>query len=291
MKSLVQTLLPEFEPVSLGGTTRCKLDVNLRRYFGVVLRAIGVGASSGTLNFWDAVEYVTVLQNGKQKMILYPTLSLILDQFLNYNNDQIPVDGFLVPFSRPGYPGSSWGTGDIETLSIECKIKAALSGGAASFSKVTGTQCYMPTDSPEPRGAVFLQKVIPQNPVAGWNTINDLPVDTLVAVARMIFNHTAITEVEIVLGEETRYHSDKWQAQAGIALNNMYKVRSTTEVFAAFLDVLGDPGNLLPLLDGGIRRPFQIRYYLDSTVAAASAFSILVEGVEAGDAKPAVKAA
>lgn len=277
--------------MSLGGTTRCKLDTHQRRYFGVVLRAHGVGASSGTLNFWDAVEYVTVLQNGKQKMILYPTPSLVLDQFLNYNGDQIPVDGFLVPFSRPGYPGSSWGTGGIETLSIECKIKATLSGGAASFTKITGTQCYMPLDANEPRGAVFLSKLIPQsNPIGGWNTINDLPVDTLVACKSLIFNHTAVTEVEIVIAEETRYKADKWQAQAGIAFNNLYRVRGTTEVFAAFLDVLGEPGNLLPLVENGVRRPFQVRYFIDTTVAAASAFNILIEGVEAGDEKPSVKA-
>ena len=79
--------------------------------------------------------------------------------------------------------------------------------------------------------------------------------------------------------------------RAAIAFNNLYKVRSTTECFAAFLDVLGDPGQFLPLLENGVRRPFQIRYYLDTTIAAASAFNILLEGVEAGQSKPALKAA
>ena len=62
--------------------------------------------------------------------------------------------------------------------------------------------------------------------------------------------------------------------------------------FPCFLEVLGTPGEYVPLVQDGVRRPVNLEYFWDTTITATpAAFEILIEGVEPGQPQPTANAA
>ena len=225
---LIQDLAPEFDSSALGATGNLKIDTagGTRRIYGLLIKAMGTKHQAGdghpylTPEFEALVEHLSVLVDGKVKMLLNPRLARRFDLYLNANADYLAEDTLLVPFTRPGYPGSSWGTGDITSLHIKAKIVNTMptqdpSGYAFDYTYTGLKAClaYLNLDKPEPRGSVFLQSTINLNPIAGWNQIDDLPIDNIAFASRLIFDHPAVTEVEIKVRDEVVFHLPKWAAR------------------------------------------------------------------------------
>ena len=213
---------------------------------------------------------------------------------IDSNSDNLPVDFLHIPLSRIGIPDSAWGSGDIRQFEIAVKLKASF--GSSTFTRLVGWLSYTPVSKPEPRGAVILDTLLnPPTPVAGWNKVSDLPVASLVSLTRMVFNNSAISHIKLSIGDREVYNMTKAAAIAALAFNPLYKMWSTlaaASTFPCFLEVLGTPGEYVPLVQDGVRRPVNLEYFWDTTITATpAAFEILIEGVEPGQPQPTANAA
>jgi hypothetical protein len=265
-----------FDQISLGSVATCKPDISSRLLHGFLLKIAGTG--SPTLA--EYIEYVEIEVNGKKDLRLEPAPQAKLDAILNSNGDTLDTTMMYVPFTRPGQRWSPWGTADIKELNIKAKIVGSNPSGK-TLTALSALAVYSPVAAPMVRGDYVAQTIInPKVPVAGWNTIDDLPnLGSVSSLIRMVMTNAAITEVKIEIGERLAYHMTLAEAKEGLARNPMYKLPSGYDHFPVILDDLGIPEDFHPLIVDGIKQPVKVEYYWDTDVAAVAVFKILVEGL------------
>ena len=270
--------MPPFDGVALGSIITCRPDINSRLLHGFLFKAVG----HATNVISDIFEYFLLNQDDKQKILIKPLVQNMSDAIDNANGDTLDVAFAYLPLTRPGMNFSPWGTGDISRLSIQAKVKAAMTG-VQSLTRLDGWLCYTPVNLPRLRGDVFLQSVITTPlPTAGWNTLANVEVRDISTVTKLILGDTAVTEVKVSVGERLVYQMTLSAANEAARRNPRYKVPAVPTCFPCLLDTLGIPSDFIPLLENGVRRPLNVEYYYDTTVHAAAVFDILVEGVEMG---------
>ncbi len=278
----LKTQLPPFDGAALGSVITVRPDINSRLLHGFLFQVVGTGA----LTFAEYVEYLILNQDDKQKILLKPTIQAMADALNNANSDTLDATFFYLPLTRPGMNFSPWGTADISRLSIQAKIVGANPGGK-TLTKIQGWMAHTPVSNPQPRGDVFLQSIITTPlPVAGWNTLANIEVKDISTVTKLVLADTAVTQVRITVGERQVYDMTLAAANEAGRRNPLVKIPVVPTCFPVILDDLGIPSDFIPLLENGVRRPLNVEFYYDTTVHAAAAFDILVEGVELGARAP-----
>jgi len=278
----VKDFLPPFDVATLGAVATSRPDINSRLLHAFYLQVIGTGNPTAA----DYLEYVTLNQDNRQKILIKPADQANLDAINNANGDNLDPSILVINLTRPGMLFSPWGTNDIQSLTIQAKIVAANPAGK-TLTKIQGFYGYTPVSVPQNRGDAYLQTVIPVAlPVAGWNILANLPVNDIITATKMILAANPITEVRISVGDKPVYHLTKAAAAEGLRRNPMYKIADAPTFFPVILDDMGIPSDFIPLLENGVRRPVNVEFYWDTTIAAVSTFNILLEGIEKGTPMP-----
>lgn len=283
---VIQQELPAFDSAAAGSTASVNIDIFSRMLHGIAIQCL---LSSGTAVATSSIEYIIVKTDTKQKILIYPAEQRLFDGILNSTGDTLPTDYVFIPLTRLGIPWSKWGTRDIGQLQIQVKLKSAVE---ALFTKLRGFTIYSPTNTPQNRGDAFVQTILPQpTPIAGWNRINDLPYQDIIALTHLLLNADAITQVKVKIGDEERYNMTRNDAKAVLAINPLYKLPSSCPFFPVCLDVMGDPGEYMPIIQNGVRRNVVVEYFWDTTVTATPvSFNILAVGIEQGTPQPVATA-
>ena len=265
--------LPPFDGVALGSVITVRPEIYSRLLHGFLLKITGTGSPTVA----EYLEYITLNQDDKQKILIKPAIQAMADALDNANADTLDTLFIYVPLTRPGMTFSPWGTADISRLSISAKIVGTNPSGK-TLTKVEGWACYTPVSVPQPRGDVFLQSVITTpTPLAGWNTLANVEVRDISTVTKLILGSTDVNQVRISVGERVVYDMTLAAAAEAARRNPRYKVPTSQTCFPCLLDTLGIPSDFIPLLEGGVRRPLNIEY---NCTTGGTAFDILVEGVE-----------
>jgi hypothetical protein len=299
--------IPAFDTATLGATARAPLAVGRRTYHSILLQAEGLGAGgAGTVDVRNAIEYVELFVSGKSALMLKPALHMYYLDHLNATSDPIPSSFLHIPLSQPGILESDWATGDMESLQIAVKLKSAAGlPVGATFTRIKGWATYEDLAAPVPRGNVFTQMVIsPNSPVAGWNTIDNLTVGSLVALRRLVFlcppagtltvnpNASAITQVKISIAGELVCNLTRDSVACHLAHNPYYKAPASVSYigFPVFLDLTNRVSDLAAVVNGNVRQPVKVEYFWDSGAFAPTPFEILVDGLQLGVSRPIVAA-
>ena len=99
---VIQNELPAFDTAAAGATARVRPDINLRRLHGIILQVQGIGPGGAMLDARNGIEYLQLLQDGKQKMLITPASWLEYQYRIDSNSDNLPVDFLHIPLSRTG---------------------------------------------------------------------------------------------------------------------------------------------------------------------------------------------
>lgn len=287
----------EFNAKPAAGST-ITLKIPTRQPFlldAISLRGVGYTNTNTELLLSSVIDRVTIKQDTFDKCIIDPALQRKLDDFYNSNSDTLAISQMLVPFNRYTNPNTGWGVGDIGQLILSVKCKDTFPANT-TFTDLKALIAVHPTEAPVSRGNVFVQTVIPvQDVVGGWNQINDLQYYGVIAITKLLFDATNVTKVEIYLNDRVVYQRQKNEQLFGLQVNPLYKVPSTcthTEVagqpvtstgpFPVVLDDFGLTGDSMGIFDANGRMRVKVRFFVDTTIAAAAAFNILAEGIERG---------
>lgn len=279
----------EVDAFSLGGTSNIRLETFNRNIGGLLVQVLGTNNVGGDeLDAANAIEHIVIEQDTKQKVYIEPSLQRKLDNCMNANADTLSPSFVFVPFLRMGIAGSAWGTANIAQLLAKIKIKSAAPAGG-SITGVKAWMSYIPLAQPVNRGSVYVQTVYtPPMPAQGWNTISDLPYQGIISLTKMIMADDYIDEVRVLVGDRVVYHMNKSAAKFALQVNPLHKVPSTFDFFPVMLDALGNPGDFLPLFEGGVRQTVRVEY--NWTNATLRQFKILLEGIERDDQAPVITA-
>jgi hypothetical protein len=292
---LISRPAPEFNSApAAGATITLKVPISEpKRLHALTLRAKGFSNTNQVLIASSVVREVRLLADSDLKCRWKPSLLRKFEDFFNSNSDTLPVNEIMVPFSRHLDPDRGWGTSNIGEMLLEVDCITPLPANTA-FSALKAYQHYIPLDAPVPRGDVYLASVFAQPvPVAGWNTIQNLPYQQILALTHLLFDNPAITEVKISLGSRELYHATKEDVLAWMEWNPVYKVPSTctataidgqavvsTGPFFVPLDVFGRMAESMPVFAGGVRQDVTIEYFWDTNVNAVAAFDIMAQALE-----------
>jgi hypothetical protein len=278
--------LAPFDTVALGSVTTSRPDISGRVLHGILLRVVGTGSPTAA----EYLEWVKVSVNTREKLYIVPSVQAQVAKYLNTNDDVLDTDVLFIPLTRPGQLWSAWGTGDISEFAVQAKIVGSNPSGK-TLTKIEAAYVYSPTPVSPPRGDVFLQTVLTTpTPVAGWNTLSNVPVNDIITATRMFLmqpnSNVPITEVRVTVGDREVFNTNSALALAALRFSEFYKVPSSPVVFPVPLDLLGLPQEFIPLVENGVRRPLNIEFYWDSSLSTSyTAFSIYLEGIERGAPK------
>jgi hypothetical protein len=244
----------------------------------------------GPLFAEDCIEYVQLVVDSEIKATFKPGSLRKLNSTDNITRDLPDKSIMRIPFAHVWHVWSQWGTKDIGQLQVQVKIKDSVNI-AGTFTKLTGCYRYVPVAVSQVRGDVLLQTDIPvTNVIAGWNEINDLPWQRVVALTKLLFDSAAITQVKIKVGDALVFNQTKREIAFDLQRSPQYRVPDVFDFFIAVLDdraaiedfvyIVGDE-NGVPA-----RRNVQVEFFWDTTIAAPAPFYILAQGLERGAKQP-----
>lgn len=292
---LISRQAPEFNAApAAGATISLKVPINEpKRLHALTLRGVGYTNTNTLLDLKAMIREVRLLADTDLKCRWKPSLLRKFEDFFNSNGDTLPLNQVMVPFSRHLDPDRGWGFANIQELLLEIDVITPYPANS-SFTALKCYQHYIPLDAPVPRGDVYLASVFSQPvPVAGWNTIQNLPYQQILALTHLMFDNPAITEIKVSLGSRELWHATKEDILAWMEWNPIYKVPSTTThvaiagqavtstgVFFLPLDVFGRMAESMPVFAGGVRQDVTIEYYWDTNINAVAAFDIMAQALE-----------
>lgn len=285
------------QPTQLGGTSRMKIDLNggYNRIYALGIKVSGVDTTQPPLilglKLEDVVEQAQLFVNQNVQMTLTPRQQKLFTIYDNATQDPYTDNVLVIPFTRPMYLGSSWGTKDIASLAVTVKtVSAATLGAGKTFTGLSSVLYVEELAEPQDRGSVFQYQTVEHIAKAGKNVWEDVPLTNMDQLSRIIADSPGVQDMIVQVGDEIEYDQPLWGALEGLKRNPLYKTingnPATEGVFPAFFDVAGNPGKFPRIsdLERRFKKPVKITYEFDTTVpgAAVGPVKFHFEGVSLG---------
>jgi len=256
--------MPSFQGVAAGQTAICNCPVGLT-YNVLAIEHLRSGVAATEAQMKAELGDVRVLINGEVKIEASATELIDLAK---YNGVTIEPGVLPIIFARPwsrtanGEDALSYGTADVQTMTVEVDIDAAATSPALSMT----AQQSAPTQLGK---HITLKRFGRTAGGAGTLEVSDLPRGNYGLLA-LHLNSSAVTEVEIEADGKLVYDADSKRAKFFDSLTGKdWTVSNSFHVNFANTDRVGDtlPLNL---------QDFRVR----ATMSGASTFQILQERID-----------